>query len=127
VVARRRRRAGRGVVRGLLRACVGDLLELLLGQLRLALGPGALGLQFLELFLPLLLGQALLFLGLLTLLALGQIDLLLALLLLLLTRAGLGGDRVAVDLLLLDRRRLGDEILGFLLARHRGVLGHRLG
>src|SRR5690606_36840830 len=79
------------------------------------------------LFLPLLLGQALLFLGLLTLLALGQMDLLLTLLLLLLTRAGLGGDRVAVDLLLLDRRRLGDEVLGHLLARRRGLFGHRLG
>src|SRR3546814_5137544 len=70
----------------------------------------------------LLLGEAELALGLFLLLALGQVDLLLAALLFLLALALLGGDRVAVDLLLLDRRRLGHEVLGFLLLGHRRFL-----
>src|SRR3546814_14747122 len=75
----------------------------------------------------LLLGEAELALGLFLLLALGQVDLLLAALLFLLALALLGGDRVAVDLLLLDRRRLRLEVLGFLLLGHRRFLRRRLG
>src|SRR3546814_1342477 len=75
----------------------------------------------------LLLGEAELALGLFLLLALGQVDLLLAALLFLLALALLGGDRVAVDLLLLDRRRLGHEVLGFLLLGHRRFLRRGLG
>src|SRR3546814_20011498 len=75
----------------------------------------------------LLLGEAELALGLFLLLALGQVDLLLAALLFLLALALLGSDRVAVDLLLLDRRRLGHAVLGFLLLGHRRFLRRGLG
>src|SRR3546814_16997 len=127
LVPRRRRCARRGVLRCLLGLEVGDLLELLLGKLRFALGLGELGLDLLELLVALLLGEAELALGLFLLLALGQVDLLLAALLFLLALALLGGDRVAVDLLLLDRRRLGHEVLGFLLLGHRRFLRRGLG
>src|SRR5690606_9629527 len=127
LVARRRRCARRGILGRLFGPEVGDLLELLLGELRLALGPGALGLDLLELLVALLLGEAELALGLFLLLALGQVDLLLAALLFLLAFALLGGDRVAVDLFLLDRRRLGHEVLGLLLPGHRRFLRRGLG
>src|SRR5690606_30701980 len=83
--------------------------------------------DLLELLVALLLGEAELALGLFLPLALGQVDLLLAALLFLLAFALLGGDRVAVDLFLLDRRRLGHEILGLLLPGHRRFLRRGLG
>src|SRR3546814_19312756 len=70
----------------------------------------------------LLLGEAELALGLFLLLALGQVDLFLAALLFLLALALLGGDRVTVALFLLDRRRLGHEVLRLLRLRHRRFL-----
>src|SRR3546814_2969355 len=57
----------------------------------------------------------------------GQVDLFLAALLFLLALALLGGDRVTVDLFLLDRRRLGHEVLRLLLLRHRRFLRRGLG
>src|SRR5690606_23480680 len=71
--------------------------------------------------------EAELALGLFLLLALGQVDLLLAALLFLFALALLGRDRVAVDPLLLDRRRLGHEVLRLLLFRHRRFLRRGLG
>src|SRR3546814_394074 len=83
--------------------------------------------DLLELLVALLLGEAELALGLFLLLALGQVDLFLAALLFLLALALLGGDRVTVDLFLLDRRRLGHEVLRLLLLRHRRLLRRGLG
>src|SRR3546814_7164800 len=106
---------------------LGDLLELLLGKLRFALGLGAFGLDLLELLVALLLGEAELAFGLFLFLAFGQVDLFLAALLFLLALALLGGDRVAVDLFLLDRRRLGHEVLRLLLLGYRRFLRRGLG
>src|SRR3546814_597415 len=57
----------------------------------------------------------------------GQVDLFLAALLFLLALALLVGDRVAVDLFLLDRRRLGHEVLRLLLLGYRRFLRRGLG
>src|SRR5690606_13049272 len=122
LVAGRRRRTGRGLLRRLSRLAVGDLLDPLLGQALLALELRAFGADLLQL----LLRQPPLLLGFLLALALGQVDLLLAALLLLLAvdpRAlGLG---IAAHFVLVDRGRIGDPLLRRGLALDRRILLHR--
>src|SRR5690606_10399958 len=119
------RRSGRSLL-GLL-----QLAQLLLGQLGLAGSLLALAAQLGQLLLALgLLGlgrQPALVLRLLLPLLLGQVDLLLAAALFLFLFGLFPGDGIAAGLVLVDRVRLRDEVLGLLLRGDRGVLRTRLG